>query len=115
MRTPGKMTSPDMDIVLAIHQVRQEMDDSIDITCRHIYGHQDCTHRNTCQEDTTHEDDGTLTDSWPGDPDESENQSQHICPATTHSKQPPKGLSIPAIVNIECDKIATETAEAVSK
>ena len=82
--TPGAMIAPDADIILAIRHLRMQMDSS-EITCRHVYGHQDSRRRGTPSTPTT---------------------------GNTPTSHSPAHLSREAIINIECDRIANETALA---
>ncbi|KAL3762232.1 hypothetical protein ACHAWU_004770 [Discostella pseudostelligera] len=146
--TPSAMIKPDADLLLAIHHLRSQMERTISITCRHIYGHQDTKRRNTPQPF----DIGNTSDSDDDDSDDLLLQSiqglgpfspppqihTHLDPAGPHrddstilphhgpaildhllntdshdslppdSRRPNRPLSVS--VNIECDRIASETA-----
>lgn len=90
LQTPSDMLAPDADAVLAIHHVRNKMEDTTEIVCQHIYGHQDSRG------------------------DRGQNKDHHGAEDRDH---PPgkqgKTLSLPARINVECDTLATETAQAV--
>lgn len=105
---PGDMIKPDADIVLAIHHTRQQMETGSTIICRHIYGHQDSTKRANIN-DTSGNKDAT-------EDIRTDMQDLAIAPAMdkTKPRQKPKALNLPATINIECDRIATETATAVT-
>jgi hypothetical protein len=88
--TPSNMLAPDADAVLAIQHVRNTLEDTTEIICQHNYGHQD-----------SYGDRGL-------------NKDHHRIEGCNH---PPgnhdKTLSLPARINVECNTLATETAQAV--
>ncbi len=84
------MLAPDADAILAIRHIRNTLEDSTKIVCQHIYGHQDSR--------------GDRGQS--ADPHEVEGHPRN-------ARKRDNKLSLSARINIECDKLATETAQAV--
>ncbi len=83
--TPKQMLLPDMDIVLAIRHICTQLERSSEVICRHVYGHQDTR---TTQVKRT----GNNNDS---------HDAQGILEEDT--------ATLPVRLNVECDKLATET------
>ena len=116
---PSDMLKPDMDVILAIHHTKRNIECHTTIICRHIYGHQDTRtiHRNspsptsdasvsttsTSSTYSTHQDQENSTDTNHTNPD------KQIKPAVKTSTYRP-GLSLPARLNVECDRLATVAA-----
>ena len=99
----GDMITPDADIVLALHTTRHRLEGT-SIHCRHVYGHQDTkTHvQKAGGEDTLGLE---LPELW------QEGEDNNDTPRVAgHDAR--KELTLAAKVNIECDKIATETLSA---
>ena len=92
LNTPSDMLAPDADAILAIRHVRNTLEESAEIVCQHIYGHQD-SRGDRGQPKEPHEGGGR--------------------PRTSGKRD--KALSLPAQINVQCDKLATETAQAVLK
>lgn len=100
---PGAMLNADADILLAIAQVRQQLSGKANIVCRHIYGHQD-SRRPRGTEMVGQE--SLESDSLGTTEDEEEYPHERTRNGTT------RNTSTSVQLNIECDRIATETVKA---
>lgn len=100
--TPGSRIQPDADILMAIHHVQTMMEGTTDITCRHVYGHQD-TRPSKQPQQNEYPDTSTGSEA---------SEDEYIEHATRPRNPNPTTKTLQARINIECDKIATETAEA---
>ena len=126
--TPKSMIQPDADIILAIHNIRRVLrTKGTTVTCRHIYSHQDTRtprtpvvfNDSTASHDPTH----IIDLHRPSSTDNSSASDSHtdsassVVPAPTptgHATHHTKHFDTPTAINIECDRIATETsAEAL--
>ena len=106
--TPSQMIAPDADVLLAIKHVSKQLAESTEIVCKHIYGHQDSKSR---IQPHTEVSDGMESD-------ESERESDELSLYDSEEgdrRQKPLPLSLEAKINIECDRIATETMDAVRR
>ena len=92
---PGCMVKPDVDILLALRHTRWELNNTT-IICKHVYGHQDTKQRTTPQE----EEDWGFGEDWGEQEPQAEIPTRH-----------PNTLNLAARINVECDAIATETAQ----
>lgn len=104
--TPSQMTAADADVLLAIKHVSKQLADTTTVMCRHIYGHQDSAQGRAQKQ---------AVDALESDSDESKMESdeedlQHL--TVREERQKPTPLSLEARINIECDRIATETIDA---
>ena len=93
---PGEMLRPDADILLALTETKNEMEETTKVICRHVYGHQD-TRKRPAKEPETDEDEG-LGVEW---------GNENEVADKPHSET--GTMSLAARLNIECDRIATET------
>jgi hypothetical protein len=99
---PGSLIKPDADVLLAIQHVCSTLGKETSITCQHVYRHQDT--RSPRISDKANEYDSTPTCSC----DEYDNDDeQQKTPQPTQ-----QSMSLQARINIECDRIATETMAA---
>jgi ribonuclease HI len=101
---PGAMLNADADIILAIGHVRQQLSGRANIICRHVYGHQDS--RQTRATETIGQEE------WESDTSETEDDDDEHQPTRSPDTGTPTKLPISVQLNIECDRIATETVKA---
>jgi hypothetical protein len=101
---PLMMIQPDADILLAIHQLRSTLlANGTTVICRHIYGHQDSRKRTTP---------AVLSDSPDSDSDDFASHpsiSDRSDPDGTSPRRQ-HTLDTPTLINIACDRLATETS-----
>ena len=93
---PSDMLRPDADILLAINHIKHLLTPSI-VDCRHLYGHQDTRSRPMIESDDP-------SNTFSG---EEGIRTNH---RTKHTDKPPHVL-----LNIECDRIATETSRIIQE
>ena len=106
---PGAMLTADADILLAISHTRKEMTDTT-FLCRHVYGHQDSRRQKTTGEQRTDaEEDSNQERKTSGEEDTDIDSTPHM---TKPKKTQEILLPLSARLNIECDKLATETIQA---
>jgi hypothetical protein len=84
------MLAPDADAILAIRHVKNILEESTELVCQHIYGHQDS------RGDRGQHETANMIEGQPRD-----------------TQKRVKKLSLSAQINVECDELATETAKAV--
>ena len=101
---PSAMIQPDADILLAIHHLRNTFRTTgTTVVCRHVYGHQDTrTPRISVPDSPTPSD-------MPSGSDSDTTYPLHV------SRTPPPPVrkhDTPTMINIACDKLATETSAA---
>ena len=101
---PGAMLNADADVILAIGHVRKQLSGRTNIICRHIYGHQDSR---PTREAETIEPEVRESDTSETEDDEDEHPSTRSHNNGMRANQP-----ISVKLNIECDRIATETVKA---
>jgi hypothetical protein len=104
--TPSQMIASDADVILAIKHVSKQLAGNTEIVCKHIYGHQDSSQ--SWIQTHTEITDGTESE-------KSERESDEISLQTSDEedrRHTPLPLSLEAKINIECDRIATETIDA---
>ena len=105
--SPRDMLVPDADILLAIRHTRTQLEDTTQVVCQHIYGHQDTKTRRPPSPPTGQEGkDSTVVA-----------QCSTDTPKTRWTdiqggKTKPR-LGLPVQINIECDRLATQTSETV--
>lgn len=101
--TPSDMIQPEADILLAIQAVRHHLSlKGTQITCRHIYSHQDSRRRPApaVLDEETH-------DEYHQPRSSSAIDMTHITYSRHHDS-----LDLPTRINIACDKLATATSQA---
>ena len=98
---PGMMLTADADIILAMEHTRTNLAKDTVVTCRHVFGHQDSgTRGKPTREDDTEE---SHCSGWEGVEHDSTGGAPQDDKQTAHT------LPLSARINIECDKIATES------
>ena len=104
---PSLMIQPDADILLAIHQIRRILlANGTMVICRHIYGHQDSRKRTTP---------AVLADTPDPGSDDSTSHPSHSDRSDSDGLSPPhrpRILDTPTLINIACDRLATDTSSA---
>ena len=102
------MLNSDADILLAISHTRQQLTEQTDILCRHVYGHQDTR----CPKQSNLRSIDSDEDSEFGMGLEEDSDAPH----TVETRKSEKMKLLTSVrVNIECDRIATETVEVASR
>ena len=95
------------DILLAIHQIwRTFLAKGTTVICRHIYSHQDSRKRNTP---------AVLSDIPDPGSDGSTSHTSYSDQSDSDGSSPPhrpRTLDTPTLINIACDRLATDTSSA---
>lgn len=106
---PGAMLTTDADILLAISHTQKEMTDT-NFICRHVYGHQDSRRHGMVDQHGTEVEEVSNQERTVGRDDNTDTSS--TCLIAKPKKSPVIPLPLSARLNIECDKMATETIQA---
>ena len=108
--SPRAMVQPDADILLAIHHVCQLLlAKGTTVTCRHIYCHQDTR---TPKTPAVFTDQPTLCIHTLDDTDNADTGFLSAASATIQVPTPSFYQDTPTMINIACNKLATETSGA---
>jgi hypothetical protein len=110
LQYPGAMLNPDADILLAIGHTRKELGGDTSVVCRHVYGHQDSRGHKQSGKQWSEGAESSDREITFNDNTDCDDEPEDFSTVTKTAEQ--KTLPLSARLNIECDRLATETIGA---